>query len=92
MISSVNRDVTNLDSELLGGMSESQLEALADGMLVPSQQTRLSDLIERSKEGALTAAENVELDRLLDRIDQLALLKARARLTLSRQHVEASTS
>ena len=70
------------DTELLTGLSIEELEALADGLLSPSMQNRLDDLLARRKESLLTAAEEAELDRLLRRTDQLTLLKTRARFTL----------
>ena len=41
------------DSEILVGLSQEELEALADSMLVPSAQSRLDDLLERNTEGQL---------------------------------------
>ena len=73
------------DRDTLQGLSEGELEALADGLLAPSLQARLDDLIARSKEHRLSVAEEVELDSLLTRVDQLTLLKTRARYTLQRQ-------
>jgi hypothetical protein len=70
------------DSELLVGLSYDELEALADSMLAPSAQQRLDDLLERNIENRLTADEHLELDGLLTRVDQLTILKTRARYTL----------
>jgi hypothetical protein len=75
----------NDDPEILLGLSAGELEALADGMLAPALQVRLNDLVERSKEGRLAGEETDELDRLLSRIDQLTLVKTRARYTLRHQ-------
>jgi hypothetical protein len=69
-------------SELLVGLSEGELEALADSMLAPSSQSRLDELLERNAAGQLAASEAAELDRLLARVDQLTILKTRARYTL----------
>jgi hypothetical protein len=79
----------SLDSELLVGLSVGELEALAEGMLAPAAQTRLDELLARNAENGLSASEQNELDRLLERVDQLTILKARARYTLH-QHVAAS--
>ena len=38
------------DSEVLHGLSSGELEALAEGMLAPSLQTRLDELIAHSKQ------------------------------------------
>lgn len=78
------------DSELLVGLSDGELEALAESMLAPIAQARLNELLARNTEHQLSAAENAELDRLLDRIDQLTLLKTRARYTLDHQKAGAT--
>ena len=75
----------NKDPELLTGLSEGELEALAEGMLAPAVQMRLDELIARSKEHRLSPQEQVELDRLLMRADQLTLVKTRAKYTLRQQ-------
>jgi hypothetical protein len=75
----------NSDSELLIGLSHDELEALADSMLAPSAQCRLDELLERNAEHRLGADEHRELDRLLARVDQLTILKTRARYTLRQQ-------
>lgn len=69
--------------DLLTGMSFEALDALAEVMLSSASQTRLDALLERNNSSALSSIEAAELDQLLGRIDQLNLLKARARLTLS---------
>ncbi len=73
------------DSELLVGLSHEELEALADSMLVPSAQSRLDDLLERNAHGQLGDEEQLELDCLLARVDQLTILKTRANYTLRQQ-------
>lgn len=71
-----------VDSELLTGLTVAELEALAEGLLAPARQARLSDLLARHADRALSPEETRELDRLLDVADQLTILKARARYTL----------
>ena len=73
------------NSELLVGLSHEELEALADSMLVPSAQSRLDDLLERNAQGRLGPDEEAELDLLLTRVDQLTILKTRAKYTLHQQ-------
>jgi hypothetical protein len=73
------------DSELLVGLSDGELEALAESMLAPLSQARLDELLARNNERRLSAAESLELDQLLERVDQLTILKARARYTLNRK-------
>jgi len=75
----------NNESELLVGMSDDELEALADGKLAPSAQTRLDELLVRNGRNQLSADEQSELDGLLARVDQLTILKTRARYTLRQQ-------
>lgn len=75
----------NSDLEILDGLSEDELEALADSVLAPSAQGRLDELLERNAAGQLAADEQAELDGLLARIDQLTILKTRARYTLRQQ-------
>jgi hypothetical protein len=77
-------------SEILIGLSLAELEALADGLLAPAAQARLDDLLARRQEKPLSAEEENELDRLLQKTDQLTILKTRARYTLSQAKAEAS--
>jgi hypothetical protein len=78
------------DPELLVGLSEGELEALAESLLAPSAQARLDDLLARNAEDQLSSKEQAELDRLLERIDQLTVLKTRARYTLRHQQAGAA--
>jgi hypothetical protein len=78
------------ESERLVGLSVDELEALADGLLAPAAQDRLDDLLARHKERLLSASEEHELDRLLRQIDQLTILKTRARYTLKHERTPAS--
>jgi len=73
------------DPELLVGLSDGELEALAESLLAPSAQTRLDELLARNAESPLSSYEQAELDRLLERVDQLTVLKTRARYTLHHQ-------
>ena len=70
-------------AELLTSLSVEELEALSECMLAPAAQIRLSELLNRCREQALSVDERAELDRLLRQADQLMLLKTRARYTLS---------
>lgn len=76
--------------ELLVGLSVDELQALADGLLAPAAQARLSDLLARKREKQLPADEETELDRLLQKADQLTVLKTRARYTLNQSKAEAT--
>jgi hypothetical protein len=75
----------NADSEVLVGLSDGELEALADSVLAPSAQARLDDLLDRNAAGQLAPSEQAELDHLLARVDQLTILKTRARYTLGQR-------
>jgi hypothetical protein len=80
------------NSELLTGLTIDELEALADGLLAPSAQSRLDDLLARSRESELHPDEQAELESLLQKVDQLTLLKTRARYTLYQQGAKAAGS
>jgi hypothetical protein len=70
------------DSELLTGLSHDELVALAESALSVDAQNQLNDLLSRNTEGALSGDDLATLDRLLARVDDLNILKARARYTL----------
>ncbi len=79
------------DPELLVGLNDAELEILADSMLAPRLQERLNHLLHQNQEGDLNAKEQQELDRLLEQVDQMNVLKARAMYTL-RQRQEMTTA
>lgn len=78
-----NRTVS--DPELLVGVDQPELQALADSMLAPTAQDRLDELLARNTETQLSAEDGAELDRLLTQVDNLTVLKTRARYTLQSQ-------
>lgn len=78
------------ESEFLIGLSVEELEALADSLLAPKAQARLDDLLARQKEQPLSAGEERELDGLLQKVDQLTILKTRARYTLNQERAAAT--
>jgi hypothetical protein len=59
--------------------------------LVPRQQERLSDLLQHNREEGLSTDEQRELDRLLERVDQMNVLKARAMYTLQQRQETSET-
>ena len=73
------------ENELLIGLSDEELDALADSKLAPSAQSQLDELLSRNAVGQLPRNELVNLDHLLARIDQLTILKTRACYTLRQQ-------
>jgi hypothetical protein len=70
------------DEDLLTNISPPELQALANISLAPEPQAQLSDLLARNADGTASPEEIVALDRLLEQLDQLNLLKARAQYTL----------
>jgi molybdenum cofactor biosynthesis enzyme MoaA len=74
----------NLDAECLGGLDLDELKALAQSQLATVSQTRLTELLARNTESQLTTDEVAELDYLIAQVDQLTILKTRARYTLNR--------
>ncbi len=73
------------EAKLLPNVSVSGLKALASGLLAPPAQSHLEDLLARNSDGKLSEQEAKELDDLIEQIDELNLLKARAAFTLSHQ-------
>jgi hypothetical protein len=73
----------NLNNERLTNLSIEELEALANSSLVPNTQTKLSELLNKNANNQLSTEEQITLDKLLNQIDQLNILKARAKYTLS---------
>jgi len=60
-------------------------EALADAKLAPSSQARLDQLLAEYSQRQLSGDEAKVLDQLLAKIDELTILKTRARYTLKQQ-------
>ena len=79
---------TSETSELLLNLSWDELEALANSALAANDQQYLDSLLAKNKESQLSEEESQSLDKLLARVDQLNLLKARAHYTL--KHLENS--
>ena len=73
------------EAELLVGLNQAELQALAESMLAPIAQTRLTELLADNRTRALLPTEITELDHLLAQVDQLTILKTRARYTLNQQ-------
>jgi molybdenum cofactor biosynthesis enzyme MoaA len=74
----------NLDAECLGGLNIDELQALAQSQLATASQARLTELLVRNTASQLSTEEVAELDYLIAQIDQLTILKTRARYTLNR--------
>ena len=84
--------ISQADPELLTGLSAAEIQALAQSALAPAEQSRLADLLARNVDTTLSEAEQAELDRLLHHVDQLTILKTRARYTLAHQSGGLHTS
>jgi hypothetical protein len=70
------------DTDILTGLSQSELQALAESKLAPASQNQLTELLDRNTDNQLNEDELAELDRLLAQSDHLTMLKTRARYTL----------
>jgi len=70
------------DVSVMGSLSQAELRVFADATIAPGHQATLHELLEKNRRGALSVAEEAELDRLLEEVDQVVLLKARARYIL----------
>lgn len=78
------------DPELLVGLCDAELEILADSMLAIHLQERLSYLLHLGREGKPSVKEQQELDRLLEQVDHMNVLKARAMYTLQQRQEMAA--
>jgi hypothetical protein len=72
------------DLDVLMNLSKPELQALAEGMLSSPHQQRLSELLQRNRVGSLNHAEEAEMDHLLEHVDYMNILKARALYTLQK--------
>lgn len=77
------------DAELLDDLSSDELQALAESMLASASQAQLDELLTRNAQNQLTTDEIILLDRLLAQVDQLNIIKTRARYTL--KHLEETS-
>ncbi|MEW5987287.1 MAG: hypothetical protein AB1791_11675 [Chloroflexota bacterium] len=75
----------------LAGLGDGELQALANAIVSAEKQQQLQGLLAANRSQTLTTSEMETLDALLDEIDQVALLKARALYTLQLRQ-KASTS
>lgn len=71
-----------LDKECLVGLSQEELEALAESNLAPAAREHLSKLLARNAENKLSEEETATLDCLLEQVDRLTILKTRAKYML----------
>lgn len=72
-----------VDAEILTNLSKDELQVLAESILSSKAQAQLDNLLAENAENQLSADDTNTLDRLLAQIDQLNILKTRARYTLN---------
>jgi len=65
----------------LSNMSLQELRILAEAVVAPDRQQQLRALLDKNRRGELSPEEQEALDQLLTEVDQVGLLKARARYT-----------
>ena len=70
------------DPDLLINLSRKELLALSEVKLSTEAQNELSDLLSRNRENTLSEQDNKKLDQILERVDDLNVLRARAAYTL----------
>ena len=73
------------DPEMLNDLDEAELQVLAEGILSTTYQERLNELLQLNQQTELSASEQAELDHLLEYIDSMNILKARAKYTLQQR-------
>jgi len=73
---------TSNDQELLTDLSLEELQALANSQLASTEQVELEQLLTHNAEEQLSAEATETLDQLLKQVDNLNILKTRARYTL----------
>lgn len=79
------------DPECLLNVSTLELDAFANIELALNSQQQLNALLNKNNQEQLSPPESDVLDQLLEQVDQLTLLKARAKYTLHRlQELEAA--
>jgi len=71
------------ESVPLSNMNLHELRALAEAVVAPDRQQQLKALLDKNRRGELSPEEQETLDQLLTEVDQVGLLKARARYTMS---------
>lgn len=70
------------DLELLVGLTQTDLLDLSRARLAQATEARLKELLSFDANEELTGKESAELDHLLEQVEQLTILKTRARYTL----------
>jgi len=71
--------------DVLYGLTDEELHALADAIMSADKQRRLTQLLRKNNSGTIKVKETEELDALLVECQQISLLKAKAILTLQQR-------
>lgn len=74
------------DEELLTNLSTEELQALANSQLASAEQHQINELLAQNAKNQLSVEATVLLERLLTQVDNLNILKTRARYTLKQLH------
>lgn len=82
-IKRMNGETETLD--VLSGLTDKELYALADAMMPADKQRRLTRLLRKNSSETIRGNEINQLDALLVECQQISLLKARALLTLQKR-------
>jgi hypothetical protein len=78
------------DPDLLKDLSISELQTLAQVSLGLDGQAELNHLLEQNRQNHLSQSGQERLDQLLEQIDQLNILKARALYTLQHRSTQST--
>jgi hypothetical protein len=73
------------DLGVLDNLSDQQIWAVVHQRLAPYQETRMKELIQQSKESALSEHDENELAALLDEVDRQMLFRSKALLLLKQR-------
>jgi hypothetical protein len=73
---------TKVELAPLSNMNFQELRTLAEAIMAPDRQQQLQALLDKNRRDELFPEEQESLDELLAEVDQVALLKARARYTM----------
>jgi len=81
MVTTVHKSIFSELAEFL--VSQPNLKELADYKVSAEIQQYIDDLLERNREGGLSSAEKMDLEKILTVIQVMDLAKAKAQLKLA---------
>ena len=82
-VKKINGETETLD--VLFGLTDRELHALAEAMMPADKQQRLTRLLHKNSTATIEGQEMEQLDALLVECQQISLLKAKALLTLQKR-------